>query len=199
MPASKIKLFLLIPIAAALLVFGSTLSSSLSSSTVKAEDNKATAWTPLAKKTAPDSFIPTIAQIGTTLTGILILAVGCVMVMRRFQSKAVAGLGNEIRIKESCRLSSKRALHMICAGDRLLLLAETEHGIGLISDLTPKDDEEYDPASLAQSKTIETETGAVPRDLVIPQTPQTPQTPKVGSKPKRSIRSFKDLMSRMGT
>ncbi|MEZ5989357.1 MAG: flagellar biosynthetic protein FliO [Planctomycetota bacterium] len=208
MKADKLKLFLLIPLAAALLVL-STLIQPQAPSARRGPEIVA-GRQPDGTRDAGAVAAPTtnITTVALTLAGILVLAAGTILVVRRLQGGIDTVHDREIRIKETRRLSGKRLLHLVRASERLLLLAESEHGLSLLCDLTP-DEHGLAAADLAELERApvalgddEDDDGAVPRDMVIPRPARRPAParqarPAPAAKAAALPADFKKLLARL--
>ncbi len=180
------KWLAIVPLLAAVMVFGPVLFSGGNSNAPAANDGT---WRRNAETAATPSFL----TLGTSLGVVLLLAVGGIFLLRRLQAGQEHAREREIRVKESRRLSPKRSLHLIRAADRLLLLGESEVGLQLLADLTPREPEVTLPASApvaVEPEPLE-EDGAVPRDLVIPNHPRKETL-------KSQIQDFRELLGKLG-
>lgn len=180
--SDKWKWLALIPLLAIFLVFGPlAMSSTKPEEAARSSEGD---WRRSGKREAP-AVSP--LKVVSSLAGVLLVAVGGIILLRRLQDKASMVGGNAIQIKETKRISPKRFLHVVRAGDQLLLLSNSEQGIHLVSNLTPSD------AAPVELEAETEEEGAVPRDLVL--TPMKPSRARPVTK-KSPLGDFNDLMSK---
>lgn len=114
-----------------------------------------------------------------TLAGVLALAAAALVIWRRMAiAKGVAGSGSHrtLRVRETLRLSARNRLHLVSAGDRLLLVGEGEKGISLLQvDGEEARDEDELPAIAPRVRTPKVapeDEGAVPRDMILTPVPR---------------------------
>lgn len=200
---TKWKWLALMPVLAAALVFGSSFFSGEGRTRDAAAGNSRSAvpasWRsderPAESRDATARVDMT--ELGTSLLVVLGLAIGAIWVLRRLQRGTVhVDHGSSIRIKETRRLSAKRALHIVHVADRLLLLAEAETGLALVADLTPKGEEDAAPADFAPELDVDLERGAEPRDFVLRAATRNPASehPQAPA----SLGNFRELLARLG-
>ncbi|MCA8968270.1 MAG: FliO/MopB family protein [Planctomycetes bacterium] len=192
-------LFAVLPLLAAVLVFGPAL---LQFEPADAGSNT-TAAAPVTVPEKPEKAqlgpfgrsTPSASQIGTSLVLVLALAVFGIVVLRRMQTtRTDGGTPSTIELKESRRLGKGRALHYLRVGDRLLLIAESECGVQMLRDLTPS--EGVDVATDDHVDEWEDD-GATPRDLL--------PTPRAGGRTasrtaarKAKLGDFRALLGKLG-
>ena len=90
--------------------------------------------------TAPD------AWSGLTLAVSVILKLGLVValiyaslyLLRRWQSGAFDPARRQVTIVESARLTPRQALHLVRAGERLLLIGATDQSLTLLAEVEPR-------------------------------------------------------------
>lgn len=208
MQTDKLKLFLLIPLAAGLLVLSSMIQPKASEGTPRSE-TVSPRITPKRASTSDAEFLPMGLKLSLGLMGLLILAGGTIYLIRKAQGGLETTKDREIKLKESKRLSGKRVLHLVRAADRMLLLAESEHGLHLISDLTPSEEvlaaedlanELQASRTLTQAPDDDEDDGAILRDMVIPR----PDKPNQHSHPARgkpaphTVAEFKKILQQLG-
>ena len=208
MQTDKLKLFLLIPLAAGLLVLSSMIQPKVSEGS-KSTETESTRIAPKRAGTNEVEFLPMGLKLSLGLMGLLILAGGTIYLIRKAQGGLETVKDREIKLKESRRLSGKRVLHLVRAADRMLLLAESEHGLHLISDLTPSEEvlaaedlatELQAARSLAVDLHEDEDDGAILRDMVIPR-PEIPgkQTQTAKAKPSpHTVAEFKKILQQLG-
>ncbi len=181
------KWFLFVPLLAAALVAGPLLFPRGSAPVSGPGDGT---W----RRPASDAAAVDPAAVAVSLGLVLLLAVGGLLVVRRLQAGRPAAGGREIRIKETRRLAAKRALHLVRAGERLLLIGESEVGLQTLADLTPPPppvpSAALEDAARDREDGGEEEEGAVPRDLVIP------QRKPAGARAK-ALHDFRTLLSKL--
>lgn len=209
MQTDKLKLFLLIPLAAGLLVLSSLIQPK-STEGITPPEGATVRVAPKRTATSSADFLPLGLKLSLGLVGLLILAGGTIYLIRKAQGGLETVKDREIKLKESRRLSNKRLLHLVRAADRLLLLAESEHGLHLISDLTPSEEvlaaedlarELEASRSLAADLQAEEDEGAILRDMVIPRPePQTVPTngKKKGKPSPHTVAEFKKILQQLG-
>lgn len=208
MQTDKLKLFLLIPLAAGLLVLSSLIQPKASEGTARSE-TKSTRIAPKRASTSEADILPMGLKLSLGLMGLLILAGGTIYVIRKAQGGLETVKDREIKLKESRRISGKRVLHLVRAADRMLLLAESEHGLHLISDLTPSEEvlaaedlanELQAARTLAQDADDEEDDGAILRDMVIPRpgTPGRNAQPGKGKPAPHTVAEFKKILQQLG-
>lgn len=113
---------------------------------------------------------PDLWQVVSTLLGLLVLAgVGIVTIRRLRQPRA--GTAAILQLRQSLRLGTRQAVHVVEFDDRLLLLGEGERGLQLLhSGRVPGPAaDEAEIAARTIGATIDiNDDGATPKDLVIP-------------------------------
>jgi flagellar biogenesis protein FliO len=121
---------------------------------------------------SPDSQDGTIgsslyyAGVMVKLVGILLLIVGGGIVLRRWQSKGGRGLGRQLGLVETVRLSPKQALHLVRVGDRHILVGATDQGIAMLTEVDlPEREPETVQAAPAQEMPIPVNFNAVLKTL----------------------------------
>ena len=78
------------------------------------------------------------AMLGRVLLGLLIvivLAVTVLLLTKRVMGRMGQGPGKRIRIKETCSLGPRKALHWVEAGSQRFLIASTSDRVVLLSEL----------------------------------------------------------------
>ncbi len=206
----KLKLFLLIPLAAGLLVLSSLIQPKASEANTGSE-TVSRGIAPKRTGTSSAEFLPLGIKLSLGLVGLLILAGGTIYMIRKAQGGLETVKDREIQVKESRRLSGKRLLHVVRAADRLLLLAESEHGLHLLSDLTPSEEvlaaqdlaKELQAArTLAANTQEDDDEGAILRDMVIPRPEnkgKRPQGNPAKAKPSpHTVAEFKKILQQLG-
>ncbi len=75
---------------------------------------------------------------GRVLLGLVIVIVLAVIVLlsaKRLMGRIGSGPGQRIRVKETCTLGPRKALHWVEAGEQRFLIASTPDRVVLISEL----------------------------------------------------------------
>ncbi len=220
---SRPLLFAILPLLAAVLVFGpGLLSFDGEAASTRSDDanprttTTTTTTTPArtesggAKPIGAERFTsnaPSTAKLGASLALVLVLAALGIVVCKRLQNSSLRlGPSANITIKETRRLGKGRALHYMRVADRLLLVAESECGVQLVQDLTPSDasklsdlDAEGDGAALFDDD----DDGVTPADLLPRPTQRATQRPaqRTSAEPrerKASLSDFRSLLSKLG-
>ncbi len=149
---------------------------------------------------------PSFLTLTTSLGIVLLLGVGTIVVMRKVQGSGLNSPEREVVVKESRRLSPKRTIHLVRAVDRLLLISESEMGVQLLSDLTPREEGAVQPVLVQQApvtipqpeapraKAPEEEEGATPRDLLLPRNERARQA---AIKANAKLSNFRELMTKL--
>ena len=83
---------------------------------------------------SPTLFLDVFLKLG----GVLVVIVGAAFLLRRWQSGSFRPATRQLAIVESIRLSQRQALHIIRAGDKLLLIGATDQSLTLISPVELK-------------------------------------------------------------
>ena len=196
---AKWKLYAVFPALAALFVCAPILLSPSGSKNTPPDTSGAN----------PIAALPSPFEVAFAVGIVLLLAVAGIIVVRRVQGVRPANASSSIVIKETRRIAPKRSLHVMRAVDRLLLVAESEHGLSLICDLTPQDgaptEFDIDEAD-EEAHEDDEEEGATPRDLVLPA-----QAPRKSPSPQRrnatgnarrakpaALADFRELLNRIG-
>ena len=191
----KLKWLALMPVLAAALVFG----SSFLSEPTKSPNQLPTSPRPAARSAQDQMASMDLSELGFSLLAVLGLAIGAIWLIKKLQGgpKKLSG-GGSIEIKETRRLSAKRAMHIVRVQDRLLLLAETESGLTTLSDLTPREEE---PAVLQPMPRIaepdSLEQGAEPRDFRQRSSRPEPQ-PEPEDEFPVGLGNFRELLAKLG-
>ncbi len=147
---------------------------------------------------------PSVLTLTTSLGIVLLLGVGTILILRKMQGGGVNSPEREVIVKESRRLSPKRTIHLVRAVDRLLLVSESEMGVQLLSDLTPREESATQPAALLVPQvaipqpevepTPPEEEGATPRDLLLPRNEKARQA---AIKASAKLSNFRELMTKL--
>jgi flagellar biogenesis protein FliO len=131
---------------------------------------------PSALPKTPDTW-----QLISALTGVLLLGIGGVLVLKRLRHGPTAKPAQAlVGLRQTLRLSAKQALHVVEFDDRLLLVGDSDKGLVLVeSGKLPEraaDEAAILARALAAATTAneEEDEGAVPKDLVLPRPPQPP-------------------------
>ena len=147
--------------------------------------------------------MPSAWQMGSTLLGVLLLGGAGIMLLARLRRGPTGGSSDLMSLRQSLRLSQRHKIHAVQFDHRLLLLGECDGQLTLIkagSDPEAMADEEH-----LAARGIEEDTGAVPRDMVIPRpgtaVTRRPRPPKsgTGSQSHPTVDEFKDLLRRVKT
>lgn len=189
-------LFALLPLFAAALVFGPTLLSVPDGARASSETAKSAPETPPRTAspltTSLPSSLPSGLKIGASLAFVLAIALGGVWVVRRVQHPDLAAGGTRsIEIKESRRLGKGRAIHYLRVADHLLLIAESETGIHLIRDLTPRELEHDEAVDF-----LVDEDGATPRNL-LPPAQRGATAPADTNRKRAKLGDFRELLGKL--
>jgi flagellar biogenesis protein FliO len=147
---------------------------------------------------------PSVLTLTTSLGIVLLLGVGTIVILRRVQRGSVNSPEREVVVKESRRLSPKRTIHLVRAVDRLLLISESEMGVQLLSDLTPREETAAQPAAVVVPQVaipqpepepaLPEEEGATPRDLLLPRNERARQA---AIKASAKLSNFRELMTKL--
>ncbi len=197
---AKYKWLIAMPVLAFALVFGPTLLQSDKKPAENPRSAKSAIFRKSEKKEVPATSAIDPTSMALSLFGVLVLACGAIWLLKKIQLGNSTPGGREIQIKETHRLAPKRSIHLARVCDRLLLLADCEGGIQLLTDLTPKDEETVLDALLTQetaSVTIprpEAE-GAVPRDFGSRVADQVETAPAPSP---ATLGNFRELLSKLG-
>ena len=166
--------WLLLPPALALLLFVGPLRDPLTGAGNSAPPPTTTDTTDSA---APAS--PSVAQVASTTIGVLLLGLVIVLALRRYSKTSGKAIPGGLALRNTLRLSSRHAVHMVQVDDHILLLGECDGSLTVL-------DRAADPDAIEDERQIEQQVeadGAVPRDLVIPR-PVTRRT-TTPAKPRR--------------
>ena len=147
---------------------------------------------------------PSFLTLTTSLGIVLLLGVGTIVILRKMQGGGVNSPEREVIVKESRRLSPKRTIHLVRAVDRLLLVSESEMGVQLLSDLTPREETAAQPAAVLVPQVAipqpevepaaAEEEGATPRDLLLPRNEKARQA---AIKASAKLSNFRELMTKL--
>ncbi|GEM_PF-3116823 len=147
---------------------------------------------------------PSFLTLTTSLGIVLLLGVGTIVILRKMQQGGASSPEREVIVKESRRLSPKRTIHLVRAMDRLLLISESEIGIQLLSDLTPREEPATQPTPVlvpqmeappqTSSQPAPEEEGATPRDLLLPRNEKARQA---AIKASAKLSNFRELMTKL--
>lgn len=122
----------------------------------------------LSKSSTSSSGLPSAWQLGTSLIFVLVLALAAVLVVRRLQEGGSPTRSDaKIEVRESRRLGKGRAIHFVRVDEHLLLLGESETGVTLLQDLTPRVGQELSQVH-GMGLDVSDGDGATPRDLLPP-------------------------------
>jgi flagellar biogenesis protein FliO len=153
--------------------------------------------------------------MASALTGVLLLGVGGVLLLRRLrQGKGALHGAALIGLRQTLRLSAKQAIHAIEFDERILLVGEGDKGLTLLetgrlperaADEAEVASRTTDPAG-ATTMAEAADDGAVPRNLVIPRPAQalprrlpTPATTPATRKAENpALADFRNLLQKAG-
>ncbi len=216
------KKWLLIPPAIAAMLIMGTLSMQSGSDQKGAPSAPPTAVEPAnpapTNRREPTALprAPDLWQMGSALTGVLLLGIGAVLLLRRLRGPSRAPRGaNLMALRQTLRLSTRQAVHAIEFDDRILLIGETDRGIALLdSGKLPEraaDEAEVQrrAASSPHSQSVDVvagdDDGAVPKDLVIPRPAQpqprrlpTPAGMRAAEREQVGLADFRNLLQKAG-
>ncbi len=147
--------------------------------------------------------MPSAWQVGSTLLGVLLLGGAGIMLLARLRRGPASRNSELMSLRQSLRLSQRHNIYAVQFDHSLLLLGECDGHLTLIkagSDPEAMEDEER-----LASRGVEEDTGAVPRDMVLPrpgnsvaQQPRSPRS-RTGSQARPTVDEFKDLLRRVKT
>ncbi len=93
---------------------------------------------------SPDAGSTTWALLGVFVKLLVVIGlfVGSVIIFRYYSSKRpFRNASRQLEVVETIRLSPRQSLHLIRAGDRLLIVGATDQAISLVSEMVAKLDE----------------------------------------------------------
>lgn len=222
----SIPKWLLVPLAAALLVVLGPLSMQGSARAGKAQPQPQPAQ-PEAPQPAPGDEAaprgqnrtpvlprtPDFFEIASALAGVLLLGIGGVIALRKLRGGATpTGNTTIVTLRQSLRLSQRQSIHAIEFDDRILLIGESERGLTLLES-GRQPERAADEAEVLARPTSQVEVlvgadedeGAVPKNLVIPRPaggpsrrqPTPPRSP-VTPKATPGLSDFRALLQKAG-
>jgi flagellar biosynthetic protein FliO len=97
----------------------------------------------------PLEIVSLVASVVLKLGLVLLLVYGCLWLLRRWQGAAGRAQERRLSLLESLRLSPKQALHVVRAGDQVLLIGATDQALTVLAQLPPA------PAAAAEAAPVE--------------------------------------------
>jgi flagellar biogenesis protein FliO len=190
--------WLLIPPAAALLLFLGPLRPDTTKGTTPAETPTAPASTPGV--TIPRT--PDLWQVGSTLIGVLLLGGAGVFLFARMRQRPRGQGGQVFTVRQTQRLSAKQQLIAVEFDEQMLLLGEHEGRLSVLCQGRLQEPAADEAQVRARTAVIEDEAdeGAVPKNLVLPR-PERPAPPVPATQQRQqpqTLSSFRSLLQKAG-
>lgn len=152
---------------------------------------------PVAGPTTALPRTPDLWQVASTLVGVLLVGGVLVLVLRRWRGTATVTGQGAVTLRQTLRLSPRRALHAVEFDGRLLLLAEGEHGVALVHAGQPPEHAADESAVASRTAATGDDDGAVPKDLVLPR-PALPRRTATVAPARRGLGDFRALLAKAG-